>query len=67
MPHRLIQNGTTAAGITYYIYEDNDGSVYAETLCNRYYRLADSLNEFYTIPFFKLEDMIYRAEMNVAR
>ena len=67
MTHRLIQNGTTATGITYYIYEDSDGSVYVETLCNRHYTLADNLDEFYRIPFFKLEDMIYRAEMNVAR
>lgn len=67
MPDKLIQNGTTAAGITYYIYEDTDGSVYVETLCNRHYTIADSLDEFYKISFFKLEDMIYRAEMNVAR
>lgn len=67
MNNRLIKTGTLSSGIMYYIYEDSDGSVYVETLCNRHREVAKSLEEFYKIPIFKLENMIYNAEMNVAR
>ncbi len=51
----------------YYIYEDSDGSVYVETLCNSHCIIAKNIDEFYQIPKPKLENMIYSAEMSVAR
>lgn len=65
--YRLIKTGTISSGIRYYIYEDKDGTVFAETLCNKYYRVANNLDEFNRIPIFKLENMIYSAEMSAAR
>ncbi len=67
MKERLIKTGTTSSGITYYIYEDTDGSVYVETLCSKHYTIAQSLDEYYQIPAFKLENLIYSAEMGAAR
>ncbi len=67
MRKKLIKTGTTSSDITYYIYGDTDGTVYAETLCNRHYAIAQSIDEFYKIPASKLESLIYSAEMSIAR
>lgn len=64
---KLLKSGTTPAGITYYIYEDHDGSVYAETLCSRHYPIAGSTDEFDRLSLTELEKKIYNAEMSGAR
>ena len=48
-------------------YEESNGVVYVETLCNPHFVLAKSYEEFIMIPVDKLERMIYSAEMSVAR
>lgn len=67
MQEELLRSGTTSSEITYYIYRDTDGTVFVETLCNRHYTIAQSVDEFYNIPESKLESLIYCAEMSVAR
>lgn len=67
MRKRLLQSGTTASGIVYYIYEDEDGIVFVETLCTPYCFIAENIDEFKRMPINELERKIYGAEMRSAR
>lgn len=67
MTPKLLKSGTTSAGITYYIYEDHDGTVFAETLCSSHYSIAGSIEEFGRLSLTDLEKKIYNAEMSGAR
>lgn len=67
MPKRLLKSGMTMTGITYYIYEDTDSRVFAETLSCRYYLIAEDINAFYRVSMMELERKIYNAEMGNAR
>lgn len=62
-----IIDGITASGIRYSIFEDYDGSICVSTLCNRRCIIAKNINEYNQISHFKLESMIYNAEMSIAR
>lgn len=64
---RLLSSGMTSAGITYYIYEDTDGSVFAETLCSRHCPIAVNACEFGRLSMAEIEKKIYNAEMSAAR
>lgn len=67
MTPKLLKSGTTSAEITYYIYEDHDGTIFAETLCSRHYPVAGSIEEFNRLSLTELEKKIYNAEMSGAR
>ncbi|MCQ2480337.1 MAG: hypothetical protein MJ120_06805, partial [Clostridia bacterium] len=62
---RLIESGEYM-GVSGLIYEQADGTIVASTLCSEC-KIADSLEEFKTIPREKLEKMIYSSEMGAAR
>ena len=68
---RLLKEGTTnsrlSPDIYYYVYEDDDGRVFVSTLCNRYYVIAKDIDEYNQISAERLEELVYCAEMSVAR
>lgn len=64
---KFIKSGTTVSGIGYYIYEESDGTIYAETLSCRHCVIAKNIREYQQIPYDKLEKIIYNAEMSGAR
>lgn len=62
---RLIESGEYM-GVSGLIYEQADGTIVASTLCSEC-KIADSLEEFKSIPREKLEKMVYSSEMSAAR
>ena len=50
----------------YFLYENEDGSIYGETLCATF-DIAKTREEYEKFSEEKLEDIIYCGEMSIAR
>ena len=65
----LIKQGELkilSPGLKYFIYENEDGSIYGETLCATF-DIAKTREEYEKLSYEKLENIIYCGEMSIAR
>ncbi|MGN0394023.1 MAG: hypothetical protein ACI4EF_01550 [Coprococcus sp.] len=65
----LIKKGelnTLSPGLKYFLYEDEDGSIYGETLCATF-DIAKTREEYEKLSQERLENIIYCGEMTIAR